>query len=200
MQRIYAIDLAHDATVGERSKNSKFSYESPRSIYGETSNEGKESASTYPCRSLSGSIQENGVKGVVLVVIQITGDPSAERTAPPRSTHVQPGDVSHALIQQGERERLRKTPSSSSTTAWWWWRSVAILQGFAKHLREKEEVSREGGRRQGFRCGCPSLPSLYIGARERGEVQPCPFLQGRGAAKRGEESILPKAPRRCLPP
>ena len=25
MQRIYAIDLAHDATVGERSRNSKFS-------------------------------------------------------------------------------------------------------------------------------------------------------------------------------
>ena len=108
VQRIYAIDLAHDATVGERSRNSKFSYVSPRSIYGETSNEGKESASTYPCRSLSGSVQENGVEGVVLVVIQITGDPSAERTAPPRSTHVQPGDVSHALIQQGERERLMK--------------------------------------------------------------------------------------------
>ena len=118
---------------GERSINSKFSYVSPRSIYVETGNEGKESASTYPCRSLRGSVQENGVEGVVLVVIQITGDPSAERTAPPHSTHVQPGDVSHALIQQGERERLRKTPSYSSTTAWWWWRSVAIPQGFAKH-------------------------------------------------------------------
>src|SRR3954467_5779773 len=93
----------------------------------------KESASTYPCRSLSGSVQVNGVDGVVLTVIQITDDPSGERTAPPHSTHVQPGDVSHALIQQGERERLTKTPSSSSTTAWWWWRSVAILQGFAKH-------------------------------------------------------------------
>ena len=106
-------------TAGERSRNSKFSYESPRSIYGETSSEREESASTYPCRLLSGSIQENRVEGVVLVVIQITGDPNAERTAPPRSTHVQPGDVSHALIQQGERERLRKTPSSTSTTAWW---------------------------------------------------------------------------------
>ena len=68
--------------VGKRSINSKFSYVSPRSIYGETSNEGKESASTYPCRSLSGSVQVNGVDGVVLVVIQITGDPSAERTTP----------------------------------------------------------------------------------------------------------------------
>ena len=150
--------------VGERSRNSKFSYESPRSIYGETSNEGKESASTYPCRLLSGSVQENGVEGVVPVVIQITGDPSAERTAPPRSTHVQPGDVSHALIQQGERERLGKTPSSSSTMAWWWWRSVAILQGFAKH-RE-----RGGGRGVGLRQKkenfvrwAAPLPPLYIG-------------------------------------
>ena len=63
----------------------------------------------------------------------------------------------------------------------------------------EEEVSREGGRRQGLRYGCPPFPPLYIGAGERGEAQPCPFLQGRGAAKRGEESILPKAPRRCLP-
>ena len=136
-----------DTTVGERRRNSKFSYVSPRSIYGETSNEYKESASTYPCRSLSGSVQVNGVDGVVLVVIQITDDPSAERTAPPRSTHVQPGDVSHALIQQGERERLRKTPSNSSTTAWWWWRSVAIPQGFAKH-HERGGVGREVGLRQ----------------------------------------------------
>ena len=88
VHRNYAIDLAHDATVGERRKILNFCYVSPRSIYGETSNEGKESASTYPCRLLSGSVQENGVEGVVLVVIQITGDPSAERTAPPRSTHV----------------------------------------------------------------------------------------------------------------
>src|SRR3954464_5096256 len=50
VQRIYAIDLAHDATVGERSRNSKFSYVSPRSIYGETSNEYSDS-STYLCRS-----------------------------------------------------------------------------------------------------------------------------------------------------
>ena len=87
----------------------------------------------------------NGVDGVVLVVIQITDDPSAERMAPPRSTHVQPGDVSYALIQQGEKERLGKTPSSSSTTAWWWWRSVGLQQGFTKHYE------RRGGRRVGLR-------------------------------------------------
>ena len=43
----------------------------------------------------------------------------------------------------------------------------------------EEEVSREGGRRQGLRYGCPPSPPLYIGAGERGEAQPCPFLQGR---------------------
>src|SRR4051812_35076318 len=117
----------------------------------------KESASTYPCRSLSGSVQVNGVDGVVLAVIQITDDPSAERTTPPRSTHVQPGDVSHALIQQGERERLRKTPSNSSTTAWWWWRSVAIPQGFAKHYGGEGGVGEgEGGARAEVLL--PSLP------------------------------------------
>ena len=31
---------------------------------------------------------KNAVDGVILAVIQITDDPSAERTAPPRSTHV----------------------------------------------------------------------------------------------------------------
>ena len=46
---------------------------------------------------------KNAVGGVVHATIQIAvdSDLSAERTAPPRSTHVQSGDVSHALIQQG---------------------------------------------------------------------------------------------------
>ena len=39
----------------------------------------------------------NAVDAVVLVVIQITDDPSAERTAPPCSTHVQHDDVPRAL-------------------------------------------------------------------------------------------------------
>ena len=106
---------------------------------------------------------KNGDEGVVLVVIQITGDPSAERTAPPRSTHVQPGDASHAFIQQGERERLMKTPSSSSTTAWWWWRSVAIPQGFAKHHGRGEGLGRGGGLRQGKRVAPMRLPTIYRG-------------------------------------
>ena len=88
-------------------------------------------------------------------------------TVPLRSTHVQPGDVSHALMQQGERVRLGKTPSSSSTTAWWWWRSVALQQGFAKHCK------RRGGRGVGLRQERGRLmslaapkPPLYIGEGE----------------------------------
>ena len=101
-------------------------------------------------------------------MIQITDDPSAERTAPPCSTHVQPGDVSYALIQQGEKERLGKTPSSSSTTAWWWWRSAELQQGFAKHYE------RRGGRGVGlcqereiksYVLGSP-IPQVYIGGGE----------------------------------
>ena len=48
---------------------------------------------------------KNAVGGVVHEAIRIAAesDLSAERTAPPRSTHVQPGDVSPFLIQQGER-------------------------------------------------------------------------------------------------
>ena len=83
--------------LGNVAEIQKISYVTPRSIYGETSNVREGSVSTYPCRSLSGSVQENEAEGVVLIVIQITGDPSAEWTAPLRSTHVQPGDVSHAL-------------------------------------------------------------------------------------------------------
>src|ERR671910_2547567 len=108
---------------------------------------------------------KNADEGVVLVAIQIAvdSDLSTERTVPPRSTHVQPGDVSHALIQQGERERLGKTPSSSSTTAWWWWRSMAILQGFAKH-RGRGGGGRGVGLHQKETFSCPyGSPNLkYI--------------------------------------
>ena len=46
---------------------------------------------------------KNVVDGVVLAVIQITEDLIQALAAPPRSTHVQPRDVSLFLIQQGER-------------------------------------------------------------------------------------------------
>ena len=87
----------------------------------------------------SGSVQENGVDGVVLVVIQITDDPSAERTAPPRLTHVRSSDVSSFLIQQGEREvdgdpAARRRGGGSS----------GIPTGLRQALREEGDVSWEG--------------------------------------------------------
>ena len=50
----------------------------------------------------------NGVDGVVLVVIQITDDPSTERTAPPSSAHVQLDDVPRAPIQQSFAGEFRQ--------------------------------------------------------------------------------------------
>src|SRR6187399_1196411 len=63
--------------------------------------------STYPCRSRCGSVARTRLMESYSRRFKSRKiRSSAERTAPPRSTHVQPGDVSHALIQQGERERL----------------------------------------------------------------------------------------------
>ena len=53
------------------------------------------------------------------------------------------------------------------------------------------------GRRQEQGCGCPPSPPLYIGPRERGGTA-LALPPRKGAAR--EESFLPKAPRRCLPP
>ena len=76
---------------------------------------------------------------------------------------------------------------------------AGFQQGFAKRYGRREMCHGREREAPGLRLGFPPFPPLYIGPRERGEAQPCPLLQGRGAAKDGEESILPKAPRRCLP-
>ena len=93
--------LAHDATVGERCMGNKnfptVHQDQSRRCYYE-----RRVGSTYPCRSLSGSVK-NAVDGVVLAAIQIAEDPSTEATVPPRSSHVQLGDVSSFLIQQWGR-------------------------------------------------------------------------------------------------
>ena len=57
------------------------------------------------------------------------------------------------------------------------------------HGREREAP--------GARILLPSLPPLYIGPRERGGAA-LALPPRKGAAR--EESILPKAPRRCFPP
>src|SRR3954467_10799572 len=77
--------------------------------------------------------------------------------------------------------------------------AAELRQGFAKQLREEEEVLQGGGRSQGIRVGLLLLfPTIYR-AKGEGEAQPLPLPPRKGAAKGGEESILPKAPRRCLP-
>ena len=50
---------------------------------------------------------KNGDEVVEHDVIQITGDPSTERTAPPRSAHVQLGDIprTHGPVELGEEFR-----------------------------------------------------------------------------------------------
>ena len=77
---------------------------------------------------------------------------------------------------------MRKTPSNSSTMAWRRWRSVAILQGFAKHR------GRGGGREVGLRqgevetlvYGSPKTSSIYRG--EGGGCAPSRVSTPRGAA------------------
>ena len=75
-----------------------------------------------------------------------------------------------------------------------------LRQGFAKQLREEEEVLQGGGRRQGLlvRLPLPPLP-LYRGKGEGGGRSLAPSSKEGVRPRGGEESILPKAPRRCLP-
>ena len=58
------------------------------------------------------------------------------------------------------------------------------------HGREREAT-------KGLRYDCSSFSPLYIGPRERGGGVALALPPRKGAAR--EESILPKAPRRCLP-
>ena len=125
----------------------------------------RRSASTYPCRSLSGSVQVNGVDGVVLVVIQITDDPSAERTAPPRSTHVRLGDVSSLLIQQGERRSRGKTPTSRRRGGDGARGSPA---GLRQALRRRMRCWRRKRAAPGKRSRLPSHPSTIYRGKGRG--------------------------------
>ena len=56
---------------------------------------------------------------------------------------------------------------------------VVLRQGFAKRCGRREMCHGREREAPGLRYGCPPFPPLYIGPRERGRAQPCPFLQGR---------------------
>ena len=104
---------------------------------------------------------KNGDEVVEHDVIQITGDPSTERTAPPRSTHVRNSHVSSFLIQQGREERLREMAPAAARR-----RGVdgaAVLrQSFAKHYGGGGGVGEgEGGNQRPRRSGMKSLLSPH---------------------------------------
>ena len=77
----------------------------------------RRSASSYPWRSLSGSVTRTRLMESYSRRFKSWRIRSrAERTAPPRSTHVQPGDVSSFLIQQGERRSWGRTCNTPDVT------------------------------------------------------------------------------------
>ena len=85
-------------------------------------------------------------------------------TAPPCSTHVQPGDVSSFLILQGGGEvegELRQHDGMVAVEL------VALRQSFAKHYGGGGGVG-EGRATPGARVRLPSHPPLFIGGRGEG--------------------------------
>ena len=75
---------------------------------------------------------------------------------------------------------------------------AGFQQGFAKRCGRREMChGREREATKGLRYDCSSFSPLYIGPRERGGAA-LALPPRKGAAR--EESHLPKAPRRCLPP
>ena len=74
---------------------------------------------------------------------------------------------------------------------------AGFQQGFAKRCGRREMCHGREREVLGLRCCCPPFPPLYIGPRERGGAA-LALPPRKGAAR--EESFLPKAPRRCLPP
>ena len=51
--------------------------------------------------------------------------------------------------------------------------------GLRQAPRERRRTWERGRAAPEHWYGCPHTPHIYIGARERGEAQPWPFLQGR---------------------
>ena len=74
---------------------------------------------------------------------------------------------------------------------------AGFQQGFAKRCGRREMCHGREREAPGLRYGFPPFPPLYIGPREMGGAA-LALPPRKGAAR--EESILPKAPRRCLPP
>ena len=106
---------------------------------------------------------KNGDEVVVHDVIQITGDPSTEQTAPPRSTHVRSAQCLLLLDLARGKERLRKMAPAAARRRGG--DGAAVLrQGFAElHGGGGGVGEGEGGTKgRGFEALHP--PTIYRGA------------------------------------
>ena len=77
-----------DSLVGDCNRNLKFSTHHQDQSMESSSNERERGVHLHTLVDRERKRSRERVDGVILVVIQITDDPSAEQTAPPRSTHV----------------------------------------------------------------------------------------------------------------
>ena len=125
------------------------------------------------CRSRAEACQGDGDDGVVLERDSDHRCPSAERTAPPRSTHVRDGRRLLLLDPARGKERLRKIAPTAARR-----RGVvgaAVLrQGFAKHIRRRRGV----GEGRGCALACVKLPCaspLHIGVEGLVSCPPSPL-------------------------
>ena len=134
------------------------------------------------CRSRAEASQGDGDDGVVLERDSDHRCPSAERTAPPRATHVRLGRRLILLDPVRGEERLMKIQQYDGVVV----DAAELRQGFAKQLREEEEVLQGGGRLQGLWVR-PPLPPLPLYRRKRGG--------GRSLAPSSKEGVRPRGGR-----
>ena len=112
------------------------------------------------CRSRAEANQGDGDDGVVLERDSDHRCPSAERTAPPRSTHIRDGRRLLLLDPARGKERLRKTAPPAARRRGDGGEAV-LRQGFAKHTTEEERCW--GGEGCALEGGMAALPSpLYL--------------------------------------
>jgi len=104
-----------EVDVGDRSRIQKISYASPRLIYGENQQRERWECIFIPLKIAKRKrYDERGWWSRTRSDSDRGGFRSKCRTtAPPRSTHVQPGDVSNTLIQQGGRRGWGRAPAAA---------------------------------------------------------------------------------------
>ena len=153
------------------------------------------------CRSRAEACQGDGDDGVILERDSDHRCPSAERTAPPRSTHVRDGRRLLHLDPARRKERLRKAAPTAAR------RRGAVdatvfRQGFAKHVRRRRCVGEGRGCALSYGVLQPSPhPSIYRGKGKGGR----PSRENpRGGGGQGVGGLPPKqrgcAPFRVSPP